>query len=87
MGDELDAPLYEMLSDASNVARAKALLQDAVLRDSPPWPTTAARSPFSPSSGNDRPPAPAPRAATEPHRMLDTFSAICKNGIVPLPKG
>ena len=35
MGDELDAPLYEMLSDASNVARAKALLEDALLRDSP----------------------------------------------------
>ena len=35
MGDELDAPLYEMLSDASNIARAKALLQDVVLRDSP----------------------------------------------------
>ena len=35
MGDELDAPLYEMLSDASNIARAKALLQDVILRDSP----------------------------------------------------
>ena len=35
MGDELDAPLYEMLSDTSNIARAKALLQDVILRDSP----------------------------------------------------